>query len=81
MKANVGKDMVKAGFETGIKGAIVGAAGGGIATPEFAGAGALPGAVLGFVGGFAKGVEEAPVKAALEGAAACADVPIPGWMK
>lgn len=81
VKANVGKDMVKGGFETGIKGAIVGAAGGGIATPEFAGAGALPGAVLGFVGGFAKGVEEAPVKAALEGTAECADVPIPGWMK
>lgn len=81
VKANVGKDMVKGGFETGVKGAIIGAAGGAIATPEFAGAGALPGAVLGFVGGFAKGVEEAPVKAALEGAAECADVPIPGWMK
>ena len=47
-------------------------------TPELFRAGALPGGVLGFVGGFAKGVFEAPIKAGVEGALGCADVPIPG---
>lgn len=78
VKANVGKDMVKGGFESAIKGAITGAAGGAVVTPELFGAGALPGGVLGFVGGFAKGVFEAPIKAGVEGALGCADVPIPG---
>ncbi|MEY8015189.1 hypothetical protein [Mycobacterium servetii] len=81
VKANVGKDMVKGGFETAVKGAVGGAAGGAIATPELLGAGALPGGVLGFVGGFAKGVLEAPAKAAIEGAVECAEIPIPGLPK
>jgi hypothetical protein len=80
VKANVGKDMIKSGYESAIKGAIGGAVGGGVITPEIGGAGAIPGAVLGFVGGFAKGLVEAPVKAAIEGAVECADpdLPIPG---
>ena len=81
VKANVGKDMVKGGFESALKGAVTGAAGGAVVTPELFGAGALPGGVLGFVGGFAKGVLEAPVKAGIEGALECADVPIPGLPK
>ncbi|MEE3753418.1 hypothetical protein [Mycobacterium intracellulare] len=78
VKANIGKDMIKSGYETAIKGAIGGAVGGGVITPEIGGAGAIPGAVLGFVGGFAKGLLEAPVKAAVEGAVECAVDPIPG---
>lgn len=78
VKANVGKEMIKSGYENAIKGAVGGALGGGMITPEIGGAGAIPGAVLGFVGGFAKGVLEAPVKAAVEGAVECVVDPIPG---
>ena len=78
VKANVGKDMVKQGFKSGLIKAGMGAAVGAGVTPELAGAGALPGAVLGFVGGFAQGLIEAPVEAAAKGALECADVPIPG---
>lgn len=81
VKANIGKEMIKSGYENAIKGAIGGAIGGGVATPELAGAGAIPGGVLGFVGGFTKGLVEAPVKAAVEGAVECADLPIPGLPK
>lgn len=76
---NIGKNMVKDGFKSGIttaiKGFIAGGAGGAVVTPEAGGAGAIPGAlggtVLGFVGGFAKGLLEAPVKTAAEGALDC----------
>lgn len=77
VKETVGKGMVKGGFESAAKGALLGGMGGGAATPEFLGAGAPPGAVLGFVGGFAKGVMEAPIKAGIEGALECEGVHIP----
>lgn len=78
---NIGLEMVKDGFKTGvetaIKGVIAGGVGGAAATPEAGGAGAIPGAlglgILGFVGGFGKGLFEAPIKTAVEGAWDCAE--------
>lgn len=78
VKATIGTEMVKSGFEQAVKGAIGGAVGGAVITPEIGGVGGIPGAVAGFVGGFTKGLVEAPVKALVEGAVECADVPIPG---
>ncbi|SRX94516.1 10 kDa culture filtrate antigen EsxB (LHP) (CFP10) [Mycobacterium tuberculosis H37Rv] [Mycobacterium shimoidei] len=80
VQENIGKEMVKDGFKSAITGAIKGGVAGGVGgaavTPEAAGAGAIPGAiggvVLGFVGGFGKGLLEAPIKAAGEGAWDCA---------
>lgn len=80
VQENIGKEMVKDGFKSAITGAIKGGVAGGVGgaavTPEALGAGAIPGAiggaVLGFVGGFGKGLLEAPIKAAGEGAWDCA---------
>ena len=78
VKANDGKDMVKQRLNSRLIKAGMGAAVGAGVTPELAGAGALPGAVLGLVGAFAQGLIEAPVAAAAKVALECADEPIPG---
>jgi len=78
VKENLGESMVKDGFKSALQKAAMGAAFGAGLTPEAFGAGALPGAVLGFVGGFAQGVVLAPVKEAAKGAWDCINNPIPG---
>lgn len=80
VRENIGREMVKDGFESAItgsiKGFIAGGAGGAAVSPEVGGAAAIPGAlgggVLGFVGGFVKGLIEAPLKSAGEAAIDCA---------
>jgi WXG100 family type VII secretion target len=80
VQENIGTEMVEDGFKTGvetaIKAGIAGAVGGGAVTAEAGGVGSIPGGlggvVLGFVGGFGKGLLEAPLKAAGEGAWDCA---------
>ncbi|HEU0190107.1 MAG TPA: hypothetical protein VFR17_02385 [Mycobacterium sp.] len=81
VKKNLGAEMVKDGFKSGLEKAAIGAAGGAMLTPEAGGVGALPGAVLGFVGGFGQGLIEAPLKLAAKGALECADIPMPGLPK
>lgn len=78
VRENVGTDMVKGGFSSGLQKAALGGLLGAGLTPELAGAGAIPGAVLGFVGGFAQGVFLAPVKSAAIGAWDCYTAPMPG---
>lgn len=73
--------MIEDGFKSAFEKAAILGVGGAMLTPEAGGAGALPGAVLGFVGGFAQGLIEAPLKLGAEGAAECVDAPIPGLPK
>lgn len=82
VRDSVGEEMVKDAFKSAGEKAAIGAAGGAMVTPEAGGAGALPGAVLGWVGGFGQGLLEAPIEAAAKGAWECADgPPIPGVTK